>query len=137
MTPRLQIAGLPKLGMSRGGNSLSQTCPQQSGRDCGVGVAAVALLTYLLRRSDAVPDRAVCFLGRFLPKLGAAFGAAFFLSGRGEWLAAAARVAGRLLCALPSERHMFSVSGTAMPSGWTSPASDNCSILGCGGPGSI
>jgi len=61
-------------------------------------------MTYLLRRSDAVLDRAVCFLGRFLPKLGGAFGAAFFLSGHGEWLAAAARAAGRLLCALPSER---------------------------------
>jgi hypothetical protein len=36
---------------------------------------------YVVHRSNAVIDRAVCFLGRFLPKLGGAFGCRLFLSG--------------------------------------------------------
>src|SRR5262245_40035542 len=30
------------------------------------------MLTYFVHCSNAIPDRAVCFLGRFLPKLGGA-----------------------------------------------------------------
>jgi hypothetical protein len=39
------------------------------------------MLTYFVHRSNAIRDRAVCFLGRFLPKLGGATGTAFFLLG--------------------------------------------------------
>jgi hypothetical protein len=35
---------------------------------------------YVVHRSNAVLDRAVCFLGRFLPKLGGAKSAAFFFT---------------------------------------------------------
>ena len=35
-------------------------------------------LSYIVHRSNAVLDRAVCFLGRFLPKLGGAASAANF-----------------------------------------------------------
>jgi len=38
------------------------------------------ILCYVVHRSNAVLDRAVCFLGRFLPKLGGATSAAIFLS---------------------------------------------------------
>jgi hypothetical protein len=37
---------------------------------------------YLVRRSNAAPGRAVCFLGRFLPKLGGATSTAIFLRPR-------------------------------------------------------
>ena len=36
---------------------------------------------YLVHRSNAAPGRAVCFLGRFLPKLGGAASTATFLLG--------------------------------------------------------
>jgi len=37
-----------------------------------------------VHRSNAVADRAVCFLGRFLPKLGGTLGVPPFLSRAGE-----------------------------------------------------
>jgi hypothetical protein len=85
------------------------------------------LLTYFVRRSSAVPEPTVCFLGRFLPKLGGASGAA--LSGRVEWSAGKVRAADRLLCAFPSERGVLSPSGTAMTSGWASTAADGRSFV--------
>ena len=39
---------------------------------CEISLAHERLITYIVHRSNAVPDRAVCFLGRFLPKLGGA-----------------------------------------------------------------
>jgi hypothetical protein len=35
-------------------------------------------IAYVVHRSNAAPGRAVCFLGRFLPKLGGAASAAIF-----------------------------------------------------------
>jgi hypothetical protein len=43
-------------------------------------VAYKRVNAYLLHRSNAALGRAVCFLGRFLPKLGGAACAAIFLS---------------------------------------------------------
>jgi hypothetical protein len=75
------IAGrhfLPKLDTFRGGgNSLSQTCPQHPVLHRGMGIAPAALLTYFLQCSNAVPSCGVCFLGRFLPKLGGSHGPPF------------------------------------------------------------
>ena len=51
---------------------------------CGIGLDRGAGLAYFVRRSNAVPDRAVCFLGRFLPKLGGAPKAPPFLCVRQE-----------------------------------------------------
>jgi hypothetical protein len=53
---------------------------------CEESIAYERARTYVLHRSNAAPGRAVCFLGRFLPKLGGAACAAFFLWGvRFRW----------------------------------------------------
>ena len=39
---------------------------------CKKSLAYERPVVYVVRRSNAVTDRAVCFLGRFLPKLGGA-----------------------------------------------------------------
>ena len=53
---------------------------------CKISLACKRPIAYVVHRSNAVPDRAVCFLGRFLPKLGGATSVAIFLpvSVRGE-----------------------------------------------------
>jgi len=58
---------------------------------CRMNLGAPTVLTYFLRCSSLVPEPVVCFLGRFLPKLGGASGAAFFWVALVEWLAAWAR----------------------------------------------
>ena len=45
---------------------------------CEKSLARKRPISYIVHRSNAVPDRAVCFLGRFLPKLGGATSAANF-----------------------------------------------------------
>jgi hypothetical protein len=50
---------------------------------CEKSLACEQPIAYIVHRSNAVPDRAVCFLGRFLPKLGGAASAANFLSADG------------------------------------------------------
>ena len=46
---------------------------------CKISLACKRPIAYVVHRSNAVPDRAVCFLGRFLPKLGGATSVAIFL----------------------------------------------------------
>jgi hypothetical protein len=48
---------------------------------------------YLVRRSNAAPGRAVCFLGRFLPKLGGAASTATFLLSAGPEAASGLNIA--------------------------------------------
>jgi hypothetical protein len=48
---------------------------------------------YLVHRSNAAPGRAVCFLGRFLPKLGGAASTAIFLLGAGPEAASGLNIA--------------------------------------------
>jgi hypothetical protein len=57
----------------------SHRCPANSELlQCGISLEHERSDGYVVHRSNAVPDRAVCFLGRFLPKLGGALAPPFF-----------------------------------------------------------
>jgi hypothetical protein len=48
---------------------------------CEIPLVDEGISAYRLRRNNVAPSRAVCFLRRFLPKLGGAAGTAIFLLG--------------------------------------------------------
>jgi hypothetical protein len=84
-TPRLGggvRTSFPKLAGCVRGMATSGVASMSSFRECCT--AKYRLRTndssaYVVHRSNAAPGRAVCFLGRFLPKLGGAASAAFFV----------------------------------------------------------